>query len=218
MGPVGLTGNKGDTGDPGLVSLIAGNGILGSTIFGNGGTIAVNTGTSAGQIPVIGSNGKLSASIVPDAAQKIAFIKDSKPSGVNGGSCDPVKGWEQIRDLNTLSGDTSFVTLDANIFTLQAGTYIIEASAPAYLDGLHRAILVNASTSEILITGSNARSHNVAGGMEPSIIMGQVTIAASTNFAIKHRCATLLNNVGFGTPANFGIEEIYTQMKITKIN
>jgi hypothetical protein len=232
QGLQGLTGAKGDKGDtgaigpqglqgiqgnPGLVSLTAGTGILGGTILGNGGTIAVNTGTSAGQIPVIDATGKLPSSIMPDAPQKIAFIKDLKPSGTNGGTCDPTKAWEQIRDLNNLSGDTSFVTLSANQFTLSAGTYVIEANAIAYLDGLHRAVLVNAQTSEFLILGSNARSHATAGGMEPSMIMGQVVIATPTTFVVKHRCQTLMNNVGFGMASSFGVDEIYTQVKIIKI-
>ncbi|MGZ3787766.1 MAG: hypothetical protein ACXVLQ_04545 [Bacteriovorax sp.] len=217
QGPMGLTGPKGDKGDPGLVSLTAGNGIVGTTILGNGGTIAVNTGTAAGQIPMIESTGKLPASIIPDSAQKIAFIKDIKTNGTNGGTCDSTKNWEQVRDLNSLSGDTSFVTLANNQFTLPAGTYVIEANAPAYLDGYHKAVLVNAATSEFILLGSNARSHNVAGGMEPSTIMGQVTLTAATSFVIKHRCATSMTLMGFGVAAGFGVDEVYTQVKITKV-
>lgn len=217
QGLQGIAGLKGDKGDPGLVSLTAGNGILGGTISGNGGTIAVNTGTSAGQIPVIDSSGRLPASILPDAPQRIAFIKDLKPNGAVGGTCDATKGWEQIRDLNSLSGDTSIVSLVNNQFTLVAGTYIVEANAPAYLDGSHKAILVNAATSAFVLIGSNARSHNVAGGMEPSIIMGQITVAAPTSFIIKHRCSSTLINTGFGLPSSFGVEEVYSQIKITKI-
>lgn len=230
QGPVGLTGatgaagakgdkgDKGDQGDPGLVSLTAGSGIVGTTISGNGGTIAVNTGTAAGQIPVIDSTGKLPAAIIPDTnGQKITFIKDVKPSGTNGGTCDSTKNWEQIRDLNSISGDTTNVGLSNNTITLAAGTYIVEANAPAYLDGFHRAVFVNATTGDFVILGSNARSHNVAGGMEPSVIMGQITLTTATSFVIKHRCASTLTSTGFGTAVSFGVDEIYTQVKITKI-
>ncbi|MBY0413476.1 MAG: collagen-like protein, partial [Bdellovibrionales bacterium] len=103
-GATGEKGDKGDTGDAGTVSLTAGNGIVGGTIQGNGGVIAVNVGTSAGQIPVIGSNGRLPSSIV-DTSQKIVYIKDIKANGAHGGTCDSTKGWEQIRDLNSVSGD-----------------------------------------------------------------------------------------------------------------
>lgn len=217
-GPQGPQGLQGLQGDPGLVSLTAGNGIVGTTISGNGGTIAVNTGTAAGQIPMIDSTGKLPASIIPVTAQKIVYIRDSKPSGTNGGTCDSTLGWNQIRDINALNGDTSFVTLSNNSFTLPAGTYTIEVNAPAYLDGYHKAVLADANTGAFVLVGSNARSHNVAGGMEPSTIMGQVTITAPTTYVVKHRCATSMTNIGFGAPASFGVEEIYTQVKIVKLN
>jgi len=217
QGLKGDKGDKGDQGDPGLVSLTAGNGILGGTINGNGGTIAVNTGSGAGQIPVIGSDGRLPASIMPYAQQKIAFIKDVKASGTHGGACDPVKGWEQVRDLNSVSGDQSFIALASNQITLDAGTYAIEASAPAYLDGFHKAILVNAETGVAALLGSNARSHGSAGGMEPSVIMGQLVLPAQTTFVIKHRCSSKMDVMGFGSAVSFGVDEVYTQVKITKL-
>lgn len=219
QGPQGLTGLQGPAGDPGLVSLTAGNGIVGTSILGNGGTIAVNTGTAAGQIPMIDSTGKLPASILPDtnSSPKVVFIKDVKASGTTGGTCDPAKGWEQIRDLNTLNGDTSFVSLAANQFTLDAGTYLIEAGVPAYLDGYHKAVLVNINTQAFVLVGSNARSHSLAGGMENSNIAGQVTITTPTSFVIKHRCSSLMSATGFGAAVSFGVEEVYTQVKVTKV-
>lgn len=213
-GATGAKGEKGDAGDAGLVSLTAGNGIVGGTIQGNGGVIAVNTGVGVGQIPVIGANGRLPASIIE--SQKIVYIKDQKPSGVHGGSCDPTKGWEQIRDLNTISGDATFASLSQNQITLAPGTYDVEANAPAYLDGFHKAVLVNIQNGEMVLIGSNARSHNVSGGMEPSRILGAVTITEATTFVIKHRCATAMNTIGFGAATSFGVEEVYTQVKITK--
>ena len=213
-GDKGDKGDKGEAGDPGLVSLTAGAGILGGSIQGNGGVIAVNIGAGAGQIPVIGSNGRLPASLIE--SQKTVYIKDIKPSGTHGGSCDPVKGWEQVRDLNSISGDASFASLAQNQITLDAGTYEIEASTPAYLDGFHKAVLVNAQTNGFVLIGSNARSHNVSGGMEPSKIMGTFTITEPTTFVIKHRCATAMANIGFGAATSFGVDEVYTQVKIIK--
>lgn len=213
-GPAGAKGDKGDAGDAGVVNLTAGNGIVGGTIQGNGGVIAVNTGVGVGQIPVIGANGRLPASIIE--SQKTVYIKDHKPSGVHGGSCDPTKGWEQVRDLNTVSGDVTFASLSQNQITLAPGTYDVEANAPAYLDGFHKAVFVNSQTGEMVLIGSNARSHNVSGGMEPSRISGVVTITETTTFVIKHRCATAMNMIGFGAATSFGVDEVYTQVKITK--
>jgi hypothetical protein len=217
-GADGVAGPKGAAGDPGLVNLTAGAGIVGPSITGNGGVIAVNVGTSAGQIPMLDSTGRLPASVVPDVGVvKVAILKDMKANGVNGGTCDATKAFEQVRALTSINGDTSIVSLSANQFTLQAGTYVIDANAPAYLDGLHKAILANANTGEVVLVGTNARSHNVAGGMESSTIMGQITLTAPTTFVVKHRCATTLADVGFGVAVSFGVEEVYTQVKITKL-
>ncbi len=214
-GAKGDKGDKGEKGDAGTVSLTAGNGIVGTTISGDGGVIAVNTGTGVGQIPLIGANGRLPASIV-DTSQKIIYIKDIKPSGTHGGSCDPAQGFNQVRDLNSVSGDTSFASVAGNSITLAAGTYDIDITAPAYLDGFHKAILANATTGEVMIIGSNARSHNVSGGMEASRIIGVITIAEPTSLVVKHRCAVAQVSIGFGAATSFGVDEVYTQVKITK--
>jgi hypothetical protein len=163
---------------------------------------------------VIGSNGRLPASIIE--SQKTVYIKDIKMSGTPGGSCDSTKGWEQIRDLNTISGDATFVSLSQNQITLNAGSYEVDISAPAYLDGIHKAILVNTQTGEIVLVGSNVRSHNVAGGMEPSRMLGVITLTEPTTFVIKHRCASTMASSGFGLPSSFGVDEVYTQVKIIK--
>ncbi len=216
VGPAGANGLTGATGAAGAVGPQGIQGLTGAQ--GLAGTAGADGATGAagavGPQGVAGLKGETG-----DAAlvSKIAFIKDLKLSGVNGGTCDPAKAWDQVRDLNSLSGDSSFVSLSSNMFTLDAGTYIIEAHAPAYLDGFHKAVLFNVDSNQPLIYGSNARSHSTAGGMESSIVMGQVTIAAQTVFAIKHRCGVLRADVGFGSAISFGVEEVYTQVKITKV-
>ncbi len=53
----------------------------------------------------------------------VAFVKDVKADGVHGGDCG-VLVWT-TRDLNNLTGNTSFISLASNQFTLEAGTYIV---------------------------------------------------------------------------------------------
>src|SRR5690606_21247003 len=55
---------------------------------------------------------------------RVAYLKDVKPSGTAGGTF--TSGSWQTRDLNTIEGDSSFVSLASNQFTLQPGTYHIE--------------------------------------------------------------------------------------------
>ncbi len=221
-GDKGDKGEKGDQGDPGIVKLTAGIGILngtglGGTILGNGGVIAVNIGTNAGQIPILGEDAKLSTDVLPSQSSKIVIVKDVKPNGTAGGGCDSAGVW-YTRALNQISGEGSFADLNNNQVALSVGKYLIEATAPAYLNNIHKAVLVNASTNAVLLAGSNGRSHVTAGGSDASVISGVIELSNDTILEIRHRCSVAKAVDGFGVAAGFGISEVYTQLKITKID
>jgi hypothetical protein len=222
QGEVGPAGEKGEKGDPGIVELIAGPGIKPGT--GAGGvingydSISVDVGINAGQIPQLDLTGRLPASVMPEmnAQVRVAYIKDIKPAGIPGGTCTAL-GW-QVRDLNELTGDSSFVSLAGNQFTLQAGRYAIESMAPAFLDNVHKSLLYNINTSSMQIAGTTGRSHTVAGGVDYSHISGVIELTTATTFEIHHRCTAAKELAGFGLPAGFdGIDEVYTQVKLIKI-
>lgn len=221
QGPQGPQGEQGPQGLPGsdaTVSLTAGVGIAGELI-GSTGTINVDVGTNAGQIPQLDASGKLPMAVIPDeitatSGVEVAFIKDVKPSGTIGGTCESEK-WLQ-RDLNTLSGDTAFVTLSGNSFTLQPGKYIIDGEAPAFVVAHHKAKIVTTAGSEVVL-GSTGFSNNSYPSLSYSHLSGSITLTAPTSFMLLHRCRVTSLNVGFGIPADFGDNEIYSQLKILKI-
>ena len=228
MGPQGLqgiAGEKGDKGEDATVSLTAGNGIVAGT-GANGeiestGTIAVNVGTSAGQIPQLDSAGKLPASVIPDSqaasgsSVKIAYIKDVKPSGTHGGDC--TAGAWNTRDLNSYQGE-AFGSVSGNRIALAPGKYLFEVVAPAYLDNIHKARLFNATTGATLLVGTAGRSHTSYGGVNPSFIQGEVVLTAGAEVEVQHRCSASRTIVGFGVAANFGVDEVYTHVKIIKVD
>lgn len=149
------------------------------------------------------------------SATEIAFVKDEKASGTNGGTF--TSGSFQTRTLNTLSGDTSWVSLSSNRFTLNAGTYFIEGSAPAYTVGGHQAKVVQdpgGSPTDVAI-GSNERCDG--SDTIRSHFYCKVTLGSSTAFEVQHRCDSTVSNIGFGRNVNFGVNTVYTQVKITKV-
>lgn len=223
QGPQGEMGPAGADGKDATVSLTAGNGILpGSGAGGkieSTGTISVNVGTSAGQIPQLDSNGKLPTSVLPDDVNSggsfdVVYLKDIKPNGTHGGDCT-AGVWHQ-RTLNSQQGIGDFVALSANQFTLQPGTYVVEVNAPTYLDNVHKAILFNVTSGATQIVGSTGRTHVNYGGMNSSFVNGIVEVTAATTFEVRHRCSSDRTVVGFGLAANFGVDEVYTQVKIVK--
>lgn len=150
---------------------------------------------------------------------RIAYVKDVKAANTAGGGF--TSGAWQTRDLNTLEGDTSFISNASNQFTLtQAGTYHIEAYAPAYDVDLHKIKLRNISDSTDDIIGSSeyAGISSADTSQTVSILKGVITIASSKTFEIQHRSSTTRATDGFGLASNFGVSEVYTVVKVTRVS
>ena len=149
---------------------------------------------------------------------RTAYIKDVKSSGTSGGTF--TSGAWRTRDLNTLEGDTEFVSLSANQIILAPGKYEIEASVSAYRVNLHKAKIRNITDSTDDIIGSNKYSTNVPADsdLSHSEVIGTINITSSKTFEIQHRSSATRSNDGFGVASSFGVDEIYTTIKIKKVS
>lgn len=156
---------------------------------------------------------------VPLLQPRIATLSDVKASGTQGGTA--TSGSYQTRTLNTLSDPTGIVTsLASNQFTLSAGTYYIEASAPHYgLNSQHRTKIRNVTDSIDAILGSNEYPSNSAsvGVQTRSIVVGTIEITSSKVFELQHRVGITQATNGFGVSCAFGDNEVYSIVKIQKI-
>jgi len=146
---------------------------------------------------------------------QVTFIKDVKASGTHGGSF--TAGAWRTRDLNTLEGNTDFVSLNANQFTLDAGTYLIEAEVPAMNVNYHIAILHNITDGVTTVSGKSIYSETGSDVSNDSAIKGIFTINSQKTFEIRHKSNGTQNTFGFGYGANAGVNVTFTQVKITKI-
>lgn len=147
--------------------------------------------------------------------RRTCYLKDIKSAGTHGGDFD--NGAWRTRVLNTLTGDTSFVSLNANQFTLEPGTYEISASAPAMQVDQHRVRLRNITLSSDTILGSSTFANNSAGVNNSSTLADSFTITTSTIFEIQHIAFVTKVTNGFGNADTFGVDEVFTQVKITKV-
>ncbi len=145
--------------------------------------------------------------------QETCYIKDVKASGTGGGTSSTSY---TTRTLNTLEGDTGWVSLSSNEFTLQKGKYRIDAKVPAYQTNPHKARLYNATTFTVEAIGSSEAMATTGFTSTSSKIMCQIEIGQATTYRIEHRAASAVAN-GWGVPVGFGDDEVYTQVKITKI-
>lgn len=153
---------------------------------------------------------------IPQVLPRIATLSDVKSSGTGGGTF--TSGAWQTRTLNTISDPTGIVTsLSSNQFVLPAGEYYIYATAPAAVVGPHKAIIRNITDSTDALLGESSYADVPNLGASSSIVQGSITISSPKTFELRHRCSTTFASNGFGVTNGFGVNEVYSQVKIQKI-
>ena len=147
-----------------------------------------------------------------------AVIEDQKTAGNNGGTF--TSGDWRTRDLQTKIFDPdNIVSISSNQFTLQAGNYFIEASAPAYNVDRHQAALYDITASNFHSLGTNEYAKGDAGTASRSIVIARVSISSANVYEIRHRCQTTFATYGFGVHIGNGswtTDNNYTYVKIFK--
>lgn len=145
-----------------------------------------------------------------------AVLQDQKAGGTDGGSFN--NGAYRDRVLNTEVYDLyNFVTLASNVFTLPAGTWVIEWSAPAWAVDFHQTRLWNDTDSAAAGQGTSEYApHDAPNIQSRSHGIAKVVIAAPKGFTIQHRCQSSSATFGFGLSVSFG-GEIYTTVSIWRV-
>tara|TARA_B100000378_G_scaffold238480_1_gene205991 strand:+ start:6249 stop:7556 length:1308 start_codon:yes stop_codon:yes gene_type:complete len=166
-----------------------------------------------GALPAI--SGAALTGLSAGAFSSFAIIGDQKGTNTDGGSS--TSGAFYTRDLNTeFADDDNIVSISSNQFTLQAGTYLIKASAPAYKASRHQILIWNATDS----TGAVGTSEYCGSGesvQSRSFAVARFTIGAAKAFEIRHRVGNSLSQYGLGIAANYDLlNSIYTVVEIYK--
>ena len=146
----------------------------------------------------------------------IAVVCDQKSAGSGGGTF--TTGAWRTRDINTeLTDADGIVSISSNQFTLGAGTYTIEWSAPAFKVGKHQSILYNASDSSYHSPAAyfSAGSNNNDNCMTHSLGTAVVTITGSKAFEIRHNNEETYSGSGFGQSSDIETNT-YLVVKILK--
>ena len=145
-----------------------------------------------------------------------AVFQDVKSSG-GGGTF--TSGAFRTRDLQTsqFNGITG-CSLASNQITLAAGTYIVNAMAPAGYVDQHQTRFYNITDSSVAVIGGNAYNGITSSSVDTySALQGGFTIAGSKVFELQHQCTTTKNGTGFGTNNGFGNGEVFSIVTIAKV-
>ena len=154
---------------------------------------------------------------IPEA--QVAYIKDVKTSVAGG----PSIAGTQVREINTLEGDTSFVTIDPVLdrFTIQAGEYEIDASCPAFKSLEHQCYIYNADLSTYDIVGTSEYANGVDGGNR-CFVSGELSLSQPTTFELRHWTRQAQGGNGLGVTSgaqgtNPQTLDVYAMIKIRKL-
>ena len=182
------------------------------------------TGVSVGGLPdgIVDTDMLAADSVTsPKIGSKIftsyAIIADQKSQDTDGGAS--TGGQWHTRDLNTeLADPDGIVSISSNQFTLQAGSYFIEASAPSYQPSRHRLKLYQTSgtpanvafgTNEFMSYGSGTAVQTTA------LLSCRITISTATTYEIRHYIQSSKSGNGLGVAVGQGTE-LYCIVKIFK--
>ncbi len=181
------------------------------------------TGGTPGSGKVLSSDADGDASWQdPLESTEYAVYVDSKSAGSGGGACT-ANTW-LTRTINTTQASAgSSISRSGNVITLEAGTYYIDASAPAYRVRSHAVKFRNTSDSTDALIGSAEYAHENYQVQSRSNIKGYLTVASTKNFEIQHICDRSTGSRDFGIDNNFGsffngADNIFTQIYIKKVS
>ena len=182
------------------------------------------TGVSVGGLPdgIVDTDMLAADSVTsPKIGSKIftsyAIIADQKSSGTDGGAS--TGGQWHTRDLNTeLSDPDGIVSISSNQFTLQAGSYFIEASAPSYQPSRHRLKLyqTSGSAADVAFGTNEFMSYGSGTAVQTTALLScRITISTATTYEIRHYIQNSKAGNGLGVAVSQGAE-LYCLVKIFK--
>ncbi|MBA3912007.1 MAG: hypothetical protein C0524_19535 [Rhodobacter sp.] len=183
---------------------------------GPGAVARIPAGTS-GQVLAYDAGGIPVPTTLPSAtAPPVSIFRDQKTAGTDGGTF--TQDGDRTRALNnTQINQISGASLASNQITLPAGTYLIDAMAPANQVLQHVAWLFNVTDAATVISGTAGFAGNALDStVNYSFVKGVITIAATKVFELRHRCSSTKTTDGFGRPSAIA-SEIYSVVQITKL-
>jgi len=144
-------------------------------------------------------------------------VREEQTSGTEGGTF--TQDSYTARVLNTVATNTiTGASLSSNQVTLPAGTYEIEAVAPARAVNRNKLRLRDTTASADLVIGVGATfisSNDVQGN---AVLNGRFTLSQTSVLELQHQCSSTKTTNGLGTATTFGDVEVYADVIIRQLS
>ena len=188
----------------------------GATVTGVLTATNVSVGSSVTATSFFGSGAGLTG-ISAGLFSSYAIFADQKSQGTDGGAS--TGGTWHTRDLNTeLSDPDGIVSISSNQFTLQAGSYFIEARAPSYQPTRHKLKLyqTSGSAADVAFGTNEFMSYGSGTAVQTTAFLScRITISTATTYEIRHYIQNSKSGNGLGVAVSQGAE-LYCLVKIFK--
>ena len=154
---------------------------------------------------------------VVDNFADIAIFNEQQANNTQGGTF--TSGSYVKRTLNTtVVNNITGCSIASSVITLPAGTYNVQAWAPAFSCDSHRARLRNTTASTTLAQGMNAFTSNGSSYAQThSFVNATFTLSVSSTIELQHQCQATKATNGLGVICTFGDNEVYAQIQIARI-
>lgn len=180
--------------------------------IGAGAVTEAKLGSGAVTAGKIGAGAVTLEKLSADVLGSFMHVRDQKSPGTHGGTFDA--GAWRTRTLNTVvSNGITGASLASNRITLPAGTYLIEAYAPAMAVEYHQAAIYSVTDAAYLPVGPSIRGWD---NFQLAPVRLKVTFAGTKEIEIRHYCSNGRATDGFGRACGFS-NEVYTEVFIQKI-
>lgn len=156
--------------------------------------------------------------LLANLARPILHVYDEKSAGTAGGTA--TSGSWETRTLNTAAtNEITGASLASNQITLPAGTYYIDARAPAFRCGAHKIKLYDTTGTADLLIGAPINSRTDENGAATvSFLRGRFTLSTESVLEVRHQVTTTRATDGYGQAAGFSTVERYTDVVITRVS
>jgi hypothetical protein len=153
--------------------------------------------------------------------RQFIYLRDEKADNTAGGTATAAT-WS-TRDLAEVTDTGGDASVTANVVTLAAGTYEVQARAPAFRVGQHKIRWRQLSGDEgvnTVVEGTNASADaDLTANHNHAFLSGRFTITSSATFELQHYVTATRATDGFGLAVNGGADtvEVYAEVWLHKI-